>query len=326
MSQIFKQGYAVVVGVGADLPVTIDDATAVANLLGDPSRCAYPTEQVRLLTEENANRTNILSALSWLAETTGEDDTAIVYFSGHGIETPDYYLIPYGYDLADLEGTTIPGETFTEHLRAIKAKKLLVLLDCCHAGGQAEAKGMIKSPLPPEAIAQLGSSSGRVVLASSRKDEVSWTGKPYSVFTAALLEALAGYGTFEQDGYARVLDLTMWVGRKVPERTSEKQHPIIKVSNLEDNFALAWYAGGEKSVRPLPILATNVPSITPGLDARRVATWRRMLANYNENLLLIEERMSEYVEFNQIPLQYIKNKELTEDKITDLEDKLGIKG
>ena len=115
MSQFFKQGYAVVVGVGGDLPVTVDDATAVANLLRDPSRCAYPTEQVRLLTEENANRTNVLSALSWLAETTGEDDTAIAYFSGHGIETPDYYLIPYGCNDADLEGTAISGETFTEH-------------------------------------------------------------------------------------------------------------------------------------------------------------------------------------------------------------------
>jgi len=323
MSQIFKQGYAVVVGVGADLPVTIDDATAIADLLGDLSRCAYATEQVRLLTGEKADRTNVLSALSWLAEMTGEDDTAIAYFSGHGIETPDYYLMPYGYDMANLEGTAIRGETFTEHLGAIKAKKLLVLLDCCHAGGQAEAKGMIKSPLPPSAIAQLGSSSGRVIIASSRKDEKSWTGNPYSVFTAALLEAFAGYGAFEPDGYARVLDLAMWVGRKVPERTSDRQHPIVKVSNLEDNFALAWYAGGEKSVRPLPKWETNVPSITPGLDARRVDSWKRMLANYNENLLLIEERMSEYLEFTNIPLELVRSKRRIEAQITELEQKLG---
>ena len=169
----------------------------------------------------------------------------------------------------------------------------------------------------------MGSSSGRVVLASSRKDEVSWTGKPYSVFTAALLEALAGYGTFEQDGYARVLDLTMWVGRKVPERTDDKQHPIIKVSNLEDNFALAWYAGGEKSPRPLPKWATNIPSITPGLDVEQVATWRRMLVNYRENLLLIEERMTEFVEFTDIPLGLVKNKRRIEAEITKLEQKLG---
>ncbi|MDZ8096964.1 MAG: caspase family protein [Nostoc sp. DedQUE05] len=325
MIQTFKQGYAVIVGVGADLPVTIDDATAIANLLRDSSRCAYPVEQVRLLTGQEANARNILSALSWLADVTGKDDTVIVYFSGHGMETPDYYLMPYGYNLGNLQGTAILGSTFTQHLQAIQAQKLLVILDCCHAGGQAEAKGAIKSPLPPSAIAQLGSSSGRVILASSRKDEVSWTGQPYSVFTAALLEAMAGYGAFEQDGYARILDLAMWVGRKVPERTKDKQHPIIKISNLEDNFALAWYAVGEKRPHPLPNWTYNIPFITPGLDTAQVATWKRMLTNYRKNLQLIDERMSEYIDFTAIPLQLENNRRLTETKIAEMEHKLGIK-
>ena len=116
----------------------------------------------------------------------------------------------------------------------------------------------------------------------------------------------------------------MWVGCKVPERTGDRQHPIIKVSNLEDNFALAWYAGGEKSVRPLPKLETNVPSIIPGLGAEQVATWRQMLANYRENLLLVEERMTEFVEFTDIPLGLVKNKRRIEAEITKLEQKLGI--
>jgi hypothetical protein len=326
MAGMFKQGYAVVVGVGADLPVTVDDATAVADLLRDPSRCAYPADQVQLVTDECAHREAVLSALDWLAAAAGSDATALVYFSGHGLETPDYYLMPYGYDLADLSGTAIPGTVFTERLRAIEARRLLVLLDCCHAGGQAEAKGLpgVKSPLPSSVIAELERGSGRVVIASSRKDEVSWTGHPYSVFTAALLEGLAGYGAFEQDSYARVLDLALWVGRKVPERTQDRQHPIIKVSHLEDNFVLAWYAAGEK--RPLPLdWTTGVPAISPGLDAAHLVTWRRMLANYRENLLLIEERMSEYVEFTAIPLQLVKSKRHTETQVADLERKLGLR-
>jgi hypothetical protein len=326
MTETFNQGYAVIIGVGADLAVTVDDAAAVASLLRDPSRCAYPAHQVQLLTGEEAHRDAVLSAIDWLTEAADPKATAVVYFSGHGLETPGYYLLPYGYDLADLPGTAIPGSLFTERLRAIKAGKLVVFLDCCHAGGQAEAKGWpgVKSPLPPTVVAELGRSSGRVVIASSRKDEVSWTGQPYSVFTAALLEGLAGYGAFEQDGYARVLDLVLWVGRQVPERTSDKQHPILKVSHLEDNFALAWYAAGEKQPRPLE-WAARVPSLTPGLDAAQVATWRRMLANYRENLLLIQERMSEYVEFSAIPLQLIREKRRTEAQIADLERKLGLR-
>ena len=322
MSELFTLGYAVVIGVGADLPVTVTDATAIADLLQDPARCAYPPNQVNLLVGDQARRRHVLTALGWLAQVAGPDATAIVYFSGHGMETPNYYLMPFGYNVTDLTGTAIAGEEFTACLRAIQAKKLLVLLDCCHAGGQAEAKGQVKSPLPSSVTEQLGSSSGRVVLASSRRDEVSWTGTPYSVFTAALLEGLAGYGAFEQDGYARVLDLTLWVGRKVPERTGDKQHPIVKVSNLADNFAVAWYAGGAKSPDPLPWAPSALPAMSPGRTAAQVTSWHRQLASYRENLLLIEERVSEYVEFNEIPLQLIKNKRLVEAKIQNLEGQL----
>lgn len=322
MPETFDNGYAVVVGVGADLPVTVDDATAIAEQLTNLSRCAYPQEQVRLLTNNDANRSNILDKLDWLAEATQEEDTAIVYFSGHGMESPDYYLMPYGYDFDSPEDTAIPGKVFTEKLRAIKAKKLLVLLDCCHAGGQAEAKGRIKSPLPNSVIEQFKNSSGRVILASSRKNEVSWTGEPYSIFTASVLEGLAGYGSFEQDGYARVLDLAMWVGRKVPERTNDKQNPIIKVSNLEDNFALAWYAAGSKQPQPLPKLSTDFVALDSDLE--QLANLKIRWKNYRENLMLIEERMSEYIDSIDIPLQLIKNKRRIEKQISDLESEMGL--
>ena len=326
MPETFVQGYALVVGVGADLPVTIDDATAVADLLRDPGRCAYPANQVQLLTGEQATAANILVALERLAQSTNPESTALVYFSGHGLETPDYYLMPHGYDLADLPGTAISGAVFTERLWAIEARKLLVLLDCCHAGGQAEAKGWpgVKSPLPPSVTAELGRGSGRVVIGSSRKDEVSWTGKPYSVFTAALLEGLAGYGAFERDGYARVLDLAMYVGRMAPNRTHGKQHPIVKVSNLKDNFALAYYAAGEKEPKSLDWAITGVPTISAEIETAQAATWRRMLAHRREALMLMEERMSEFVEYQEIPLQLVKNQRRTEGQIADLERKLGL--
>ncbi len=320
MTQFFSRGYAVVVGGGADLPVTEIDARAVARILTDTGRCGYPPHQVQLLTGEGARRQSIRSSLDWLVASAGPEATAIVYFSGHGLETPDYHLMPFGYDLADLAGTALSGQEFTDRLRAIRAGKLLVLLDACHAGGQAEAKGVAKSPLPSSVLQTLAAGSGRVVLASSRRDELSWTGDPYSAFTGALLEALTGAGASEQDGYARVLDLALWVGRRVPETTGDRQHPIIKVSNLADNFAVAWYAGGAEE--PL-LLRQTVTRDKPRPEASQTATWQRMLNNYRENLLLIEERMSEYAEFTDIPLNLIKNKRRTADSIAELERKLG---
>ena len=59
----FTHGHALVIGMGADLPDTIQDATGLADILTDQSRCAYPPGQVTLLTGEKATRAAVLSAL-----------------------------------------------------------------------------------------------------------------------------------------------------------------------------------------------------------------------------------------------------------------------
>lgn len=65
MEARFDNGHALLVGVGADLPNTIDDAIGLADVLKDSSRCAYPPEQVALLTGPAADRAGILAG--WIA-------------------------------------------------------------------------------------------------------------------------------------------------------------------------------------------------------------------------------------------------------------------
>ena len=266
---VFDQGHALVVGVGADLPNTVDDAIGLADVLRDPARCAYPPDQVHLLTDENAGREHILAALDTLSQSTNSQSTVIIYFSGHGYQVASptgqfYYLLPYGYDLNRLYQTAVSGAEFTGRLRAIPAQKLLVLLDCCHAGGVGEAKSpglqLAKSPLPPEAQRLLAEGSGRVLIASSQGDELSFAGKPYSAFTLALTETLCGVGVAKQDGYVRVADLALHAREVVPGRTGGRQHPILHFEQA-DNFALAYYAGGETQPKGLPF--TGEPEIEP---------------------------------------------------------------
>ncbi len=266
---VFDQGYALVVGVGADLPNTVDDAAGLADILEDPARCAYPPDQVHLLTGEQATRDAILSTLDALSQSTNSQSAVIVYFSGHGYQVASptgefYYLLPYGYDLYRLYQTAISGAEFTDRLRAIPARKLLVLLDCCHAGGVGEARApglqLAKSPLPPEAQRLLAEGSGRVLIASSREDELSFAGKPYSAFTLALTETLCGAGVAKKDGYVRVADLALHAREVVPGRTGGRQHPILHFEQA-DNFALAYYAGGETQPKGLPF--AGEPEIEP---------------------------------------------------------------
>ncbi|MBD2773594.1 hypothetical protein [Iningainema tapete] len=75
-NQTFANGYALLIGVGADLPVTVKDATAVQDVLLDPSRAAYPLEQVKLLTESSATRQEILNAFDQLIEQVNQNEEA----------------------------------------------------------------------------------------------------------------------------------------------------------------------------------------------------------------------------------------------------------
>lgn len=126
MSESFEGGRALLIGIGADLPYTVNDARGMADILKDQSRCAYPSDQVTLLTGESADRPSILAALDRLAQEADDKSTIVVYFSGHGHHVSSsmgeaYYLMPYNYDINRLSQTAISGSEFVGKLKAIKA-------------------------------------------------------------------------------------------------------------------------------------------------------------------------------------------------------------
>lgn len=266
MSKRFQSGHALIIGVGGDLPNTVNDAQGLAKILKDEGRCAYPAKQVEVLTGPAATRDAVLAALDQLTQRADDAATVIIYFSGHGYQVASsfsnaYFLLPHGYDVNRLKATAISGAEFAQKLRTIPAQKLLVLLDCCHAGGVGSAKApgieLSKSPLPPEATELLAEGHGRVLIASSQEDELSFAGKLYSAFTLALIEALAGRGVAKQDGFVRVADLALHAREVVPGRTKDRQHPILHFEHA-DNFALAYYAGGKTQPKGLPFPTASV--------------------------------------------------------------------
>jgi len=280
MHKLFSAGHALLIGIGgADIPNTVDDAKALADILKDPGRCAYLPENVHLLAGQTASRNSILEAFDKLAQTVDEKSAIIIYFSGHGYRAATsigtaYFLIPYGCDPNRLSKTAISGSELVEKLRMLKSKKLLLLLDCCHAGGIGEAKGLdlMKAPMPPEAIEMFGGGSGQVIIASSQENELSYAGKPYSAFTLALIESFCGVGVAKRDRYVRVSDLAMHAREVVPGRTNNKQHPILHFEQA-DNFIIAYYAGGNQMPKALPFIEN--PEIEPEPGAWRTTIDQR---------------------------------------------------
>ena len=127
------------------LPDVKKDIDALRQVLVNPERCAYDPEHVKVIARRlSATRQNILDGLEWLqnqiAADASDNSTAVIYYSGHGwrdTETnpPTYYLVPCDVRKDKLRGTALRAEDFAEAVAAVQPQRLLVILDCCHAGG-----------------------------------------------------------------------------------------------------------------------------------------------------------------------------------------------
>lgn len=263
----YPQGHAFLIGVAnyqkiASLPAAIlNDVNDVAATLSSPNYCAYTPANVVTLLDENATRAAMLKGLDELAARAGPDDTVCVFFSGHGgvVGSPDNedsVLVTVDSDLADIENTSISSDELAAALSQIKAKRLLVFIDACHAGGAAISKSLsdgkghkLKSGYSPNTFAKLAVGSGRALMASCRADEESavFDGARNSVFTTALLAGLRGAADKSASGFIKVFDLFNYVSEEVPKLIPDDQHPIFKADNLEVNFAVALSQGGKKS-------------------------------------------------------------------------------
>ena len=146
--------HAVVIGIANyqhinKLPETVlQDARDIYNLLIDPQYCGYPVANVKLLLDGQATQAEIRQTLADLAQNTNQDAAVFFYLSSHGgrIEAGQFageYLLPvdtvYTSD-ESIARTAVSGAEFTEAMRAIPARKVVVIFDCCHAGGIGQPK------------------------------------------------------------------------------------------------------------------------------------------------------------------------------------------
>jgi Caspase domain/TIR domain len=239
----------------------VDDATAVAALLTDPEQGGYPPANVRLVLDAAATRAALLAALADLAKAANDDSTVFVYFSGHGgrVEAGPHagqYLLPvdavYPSD-ESLAATAISGDEFTAALGAVPARKVVVVFDCCHAGGVGRPKDIGSAPLETGLSEgyydALAAGRGRVILASSRSTEYSFVpaGSRFGLFTSHLLDGLRGAAA-SADGYVRVFDLFEYLQPRVTTSRRD-QHPVFK-AEVEENFAVAARPGGAPPTAP----------------------------------------------------------------------------
>src|SRR5919199_2678728 len=239
----------------------VKDAQDIHDLLIDPNHCGYAPDNVHLLVDEQATQATVRHALAELASRSNQDSTVFFYFSGHGarLEAGSYageYILPVDTvypSEQSLAETAISGAEFTQALRAIPARKVVVVFDCCHAGGIGQPRNLVASEVKPGLSESyydvLKAGRRRVILASSRDSEYSWVleGANYGIFTKHLLAGLRG-GIPSEDGLIRIFDLFEYLQPRVTA-DQPNQHPIVK-AEVEENFPVALHLGGQKGVVP----------------------------------------------------------------------------
>jgi hypothetical protein len=226
----FANGFALVVGIGTyrdsawNAPPTFADGNGIADALSAPDVAGYPTPNVQFLHDAGAGLDAILKGFDRLADVAGPDDTALIFYAGHGLVHADgngeYYLTAHDTTFVgrDLDPATGMSETvLLQKLLAIEAKKLVLVLNACFAGEIAAlpARTAAAEPAVGTAPSQnlsirvLGTGEGRAVITACRATQKSWykPGTPTTYFGEAVTTGLEGAGSSPQARYVGLFDL-----------------------------------------------------------------------------------------------------------------------
>jgi hypothetical protein len=267
----FDKGHALVIGVGSyehmpnkNVPITVEDAIEVAEVLGNQRYCGYPPEQVTLLHDETATREGIEAALDQMASDLTEDDTFLLFFSGHGEYGEDgYYLTTYDTRITEgkvMSGSGVHEKALLERIRAIKAKRVFLIFNACHAGeispdtlgDEVEAEGVGQSLPDRTAAALLGTGEGRVIITACRETQRSFFMKKAALtfFAQALSDGLQGRAIQSRRGYISIFDLYEYVYTAVSEEVNRRfgmlgyeQEPELTIQKGVGVLAVALHRG-----------------------------------------------------------------------------------
>lgn len=195
--------YVLAVGINAyrdasiQLKYAAPDAAAVLSHLGRQQQL-FGRIYSKLLTDEQAKRTDIEAALNTFAQQVKERDVFVLYLSGHGLaEDGRYHFIPQ--DLIYRNQTSLQHSLTQDFLKTklkeIPARKTVMILDTCYAGQSVQTRGLETKT----AFDRLMRATGTVILAAAGNTQMALEGyQGHGVFTYALLQGLRGDSRFRQ--------------------------------------------------------------------------------------------------------------------------------
>ena len=226
------------------------DAQAIAGALASPRSSSSQVEKLVLPDLRLAD----LPKLEAFLRRARPDDTVVLFLAGHGLlHENGYRFAPADTDFAKPGATTISFDTLDALLEKSPALERVMLLDTCHAGPLDEGATQAAAPQVSVSSARglqapawgrsqrasfdalrglftdLGRGSGSAVLAAGSGREVALEREGHGLFTAAVLDAIAGEGSdVNGDGSVSVGELLLVVADRVERDSGGVQRPTLR--------------------------------------------------------------------------------------------------
>jgi len=210
LNRPIKQKWVVSIGAAKfkekrlNVPSSMDRAAEeFAAYATDPAAGRFDKDHVRLLTNSDATRQNIMSSLgkTWLGGLAGPDDLVVVFISTLSFPTTDgkAYLCAYDCSLDNVYSTCVSIQDLMTTLKQnVASDRILLILQACYSGA-AELTTGSKAIFPNYNLdpGQISLGKGYIILSSSRPDQITWN----TSFSDNLIKALR-----EKDGLTSLQD------------------------------------------------------------------------------------------------------------------------
>jgi hypothetical protein len=208
------------------------DAEDLARTLRDPQIGNFEVDTV-----VNAPSSTVRRRVQQFLASASLDTLLFLYFSCHGLkdDAGNLFLATHDTEVDLAEATSVESSLINRHVHRSRAKRIVVVLDCCYSGAFGrELTAKASDRVGVEDLLDLG--RGRMWMTSSNSMEYSFEGSDHehgersglverSVFTRAVVAGLqTGDADRDRDGYVSFDELYQYVFERVQDETPN-QHP-----------------------------------------------------------------------------------------------------
>lgn len=331
----YDEHFALIIGINKydnlnNLEYAVNDAKSIYNILIE--KFGYKKDNITLILDKEANKTNIMNAYYEISKNVCNDDSVLIFYAGHGTTyqaglKDKGYLVPCDGTEQNLN-TLISWDSLINDSELFRAKHIFYIMDACYSGLALQRNTNGSKRFLKDMLRRYS----RQVLTAGKSDQtVKDSGGKYnnSIFTSYLLDALNGEAKTEY-GVLSASSVMNYVYNKVSNDPKSYQTPGCGSFYGEGDFIFNFEELNEligKNTEKDNDILIEVPQIISKKDDSNqfVEKLKKLLSdtkNYIEINDLINEEIKRYlskfntqkIDLNQINDELFKSKVIESQK------------